>query len=111
MIIHGYILREYTAFKKVMEGVFEDLAITDFQWKRVDMSFSTMDNKYYPNYTKLNRLLIACIANSQTTKIHMTQEISGMVRLKVLRQKISCEKSNFMIKLMKVKTEALIIVG
>lgn len=65
---HGYILREYTAFKKVMEGVFEDLAITDFQWKRVDMSFSTMDNKYYPNYTKLNRLLIACIANSSNDK-------------------------------------------
>ena len=27
-----------------------------------------MDNKYYPNYTKLNRLLIACIANSSNDK-------------------------------------------
>ena len=65
---NGYILTEYTAFKKVMKDVFEELAITDFKWKRVDMSFNTMDSKYYPNYTKLNRLLIACIANSSNDK-------------------------------------------
>lgn len=65
---NGYILTEYTAFKKVMKDVFEELAITDFKWKRVDMSFNTMDNKYYLNYTKLNRLLIACIANSSNDK-------------------------------------------
>lgn len=65
---NGYILTEYTAFKEVMNDVFEELGITDFKWKRVDMSFNTMDNKYYPNYTKLNRLLIACIANSSNDK-------------------------------------------
>lgn len=65
---NGYILTEYTAFKEVMNDVFEELAITDFKWTRVDMSFNTMDNKYYPNYTKLNRLLIACIANSSNDK-------------------------------------------
>lgn len=65
---NGHILTEYTAFKKVMIDVFEELEISDFKWKRVDMSFNTMDNKYYPNYTKLNRLLIACIANSANDK-------------------------------------------
>ena len=40
---NGYILIEYTAFKKVMKDVFEELAITDFKWKRVDMSFNTME--------------------------------------------------------------------
>ena len=65
---NGYILTDYSEFKKVMDGVFEELGITDFKWKRVDMSFNTMDNKYYANYTKLNRLLIACIANSSNDK-------------------------------------------
>ena len=61
---NGYILTEYTVFKEVMKDVFEKLAITHFEWKRVDMSFNTMDSKYYRNYTKLNRLLITCIANN-----------------------------------------------
>ena len=65
---NGYILTDYSEFKRVMDGVFEELGITDFKWKRVDMSFNTMDNKYYANYTKLNRLLIACIANSSNDK-------------------------------------------
>lgn len=65
---NGYILTEYTAFQKVMQDVFEELGVKEFKWKRVDMSFNTMDNKYYANYTKLNRLLIACIANSTNDK-------------------------------------------
>lgn len=65
---NGYILTGYKAFNKVMNSVFEELEIEDFKWKRVDMSFNTMDNKYYQNYTKLNRLLIACIANSSHDK-------------------------------------------
>ena len=65
---NGYILTGYKAFNKVMNSVFEELEIEDFKWKRVDMSFNTMDNKYYQNYTKLNRLLIACIANSSNDK-------------------------------------------
>ena len=64
----GYILTEYTAFKKVMQDVFDELGVSDFKWKRIDMSFNTMDNTYYSNYTKLNRLLIACIANSTNDK-------------------------------------------
>ena len=52
---NGYILTEYTAFQKVMQDVFEELGVKEFKWKRVDMSFNTMDNKYYANYTKLNR--------------------------------------------------------
>lgn len=65
---NGYILTEYTAFQKVMQDVFDELGAKDFKWKRVDMSFNTMDNQYYANYTKLNRLLIACIANSTDDK-------------------------------------------
>ena len=65
---NGYILTGYKAFNKVMNSVFEELEIEDFKWKRVDMSFNTMDNKYYQTYTKLNRLLIACIANSSNDK-------------------------------------------
>lgn len=65
---NGYILTEYTAFKKVMQDVFDELGVSDFKWKRIDMSFNTMDNTYYTNYTKLNRLLIACIANSTNDK-------------------------------------------
>lgn len=65
---NGYILTGYKAFNKVMNSVFKELEIEDFKWKRVDMSFNTMDNKYYQNYTKLNRLLIACIANSSNDK-------------------------------------------
>lgn len=65
---NGYILTEYTAFQKVMQDVFKELGVKEFKWKRVDMSFNTMDNKYYANYTKLNRLLIACIANSTNDK-------------------------------------------
>ena len=65
---NGYILTGYKAFNEVMNSVFEELEIEDFKWKRVDMSFNTMDNKYYQNYTKLNRLLIACIANSSNDK-------------------------------------------
>ena len=65
---NGYILTEYTTFQKVMQDVFDELGTKDFKWKRVDMSFNTMDNKYYANYTKLNRLLIACIANSTNDK-------------------------------------------
>lgn len=65
---NGYILTEYTAFKNVMQNVFDELGVSDFKWKRIDMSFNTMDNTYYANYTKLNRLLIACIANSTNGK-------------------------------------------
>lgn len=65
---NGYILTGYKAFNEVMNSVFEELEIEDFKWKRIDMSFNTMENKYYANYAKLNRLLIACIANSTNDK-------------------------------------------
>lgn len=39
---NGYILTEYSAFKKVMNDMFEELEISDFKWKRVDMSFNTI---------------------------------------------------------------------
>lgn len=65
---NGYILTEYTDFKNVVQGLFDELGISDFKWKRVDLSFNTLDNKYFTNYTKLNRLLIACIANSSSDK-------------------------------------------
>lgn len=61
---NGYISTEYTNFKNVMQDLFEELGVSDFEWKRVDLSFNTLDNKYFANYTKLNRLLIACLANS-----------------------------------------------
>lgn len=76
---NGYILTEYTAFQKVMQDVFEELGVKEFKWKRVDMSFNTMDNKYYTNYTKLNRLLIACIANSTNDK--NTYDINGLMKI------------------------------
>lgn len=65
---NGYILTEYTDFKNVVQGLFDELGISNFKWKRVDLSFNTLDNKYFTNYTKLNRLLIACIANSSSDK-------------------------------------------
>lgn len=61
---NGYISTEYTNFQNVMQGLFDELGVSDFEWKRVDFSFNTLDNKYFANYTKLNRLLIACFANS-----------------------------------------------
>lgn len=65
---NGYISTEYTNFKNVMQGLFDELGVSDFEWKRVDLSFNTLDNKYFINYTKLNRLLIACLANSTNDK-------------------------------------------
>ena len=65
---NGYISTEYTNFKNVMQGLFDELGVSDFEWKRVDLSFNTLDNKYFANYTKLNRLLIACLANSTNDK-------------------------------------------
>ena len=61
---NGYISTEYTNFQNVMQGLFDELGVSDFEWKRVDFSFNTLDNKYFANYAKLNRLLIACFANS-----------------------------------------------
>lgn len=61
---NGYILDEYSKFQEIMQNVFCEIGVNEFVWKRVDLSFNTMDNSYYENYTKLNRLLIACIANS-----------------------------------------------
>ena len=60
----GYILEKYSDFKKVMKTVFDEIGVDDFEWKRIDLSFNTLDNKYYENYTKLNRLLIACFASA-----------------------------------------------
>jgi|GEM_PF-6789157 len=60
----GYILTKYSAFKEVMEKVFDEIGVSDFKWKRIDLSFNTMNNQYYENYTKLNRLLIACFASA-----------------------------------------------
>lgn len=61
----GYILYKYSDFKKVMETVFDEIGIDDFKWKRLDLSFNTLnDSDYYENYTKLNRLLIACFASA-----------------------------------------------
>jgi len=50
--------------------MYDDIGITDFNWKRVDLSFNTMENNFYSNYTKLNRLHIACfvkLANDYNT--------------------------------------------
>ena len=61
----GYILDKYSDFKKVMKNVFDEVGIDDFKWKRLDLSFNTLnDNNYYENYTKLNRLLISCFASA-----------------------------------------------
>ena len=65
---NGYISTEYTNFKNVMQSLFDELGVSEFEWKRVDLSFNTLDNKYFTNYTKLNRLLIACFANSTNDK-------------------------------------------
>ena len=61
---NGYIITSYSEFQEVMQKLYEDIGITDFDWKRVDLSFNTMENNFYSNYTKLNRLLIACFAKS-----------------------------------------------
>ena len=47
---NGYISTEYTNFKNVMQGLFDELGVSDFEWKRVDLSFNTLDNKYFANY-------------------------------------------------------------
>lgn len=65
---NGYISTRYTDFKNVMQSLFDELGVTKFKWKRVDLSFNTLDNRYFSNYTKLNRLLIACFANSTNDK-------------------------------------------
>lgn len=59
----GYILKKYSEFEKLIQQIFNELDVEDFEWKRIDLSFNTLDNQYYANYTKLNRLLIACLAN------------------------------------------------
>lgn len=61
---HGYISNEFSEFENVMQGLFDELGISNFEWKRIDLSFNTLDDQYYANYTKLNRLLIACLANA-----------------------------------------------
>lgn len=62
--LDGYIIDSYSKFREVTETLFDEIGVTDFQWKRIDLSFNTMESCYYENYTKLNRLLIACIADS-----------------------------------------------
>lgn len=61
---YGYILTSYSEFQNVIQKLFYDIGVTDFEWKRMDLSFNTMKNDFYANYTKLNRLLIACFASS-----------------------------------------------
>lgn len=61
---HGYVVDSYSQFKEVVQDLFDEIGVEDFKWKRIDLSFNTMDCHYYENYTKLNRLLIACIADS-----------------------------------------------
>lgn len=61
---NGYIVDSYSKFKEVVQKLFDEIGVTDFRWKRIDLSFNTMESRYYENYTKLNRLLIACIADS-----------------------------------------------
>lgn len=60
----GYIANSYSKFKEVVKNLFDEIGVTEFKFRRVDLSFNTMDSQYYENYTKLNRLLIACIADS-----------------------------------------------
>ncbi len=60
----GYVADSYSQFNQIMDDLFDEIGVTDFKWKRIDLSFNTMDCHYYENYTKLNRLLIACIADS-----------------------------------------------
>lgn len=60
----GYIVTEYSTFKKIVRNIFTELGLDDFEWRRVDLSFNSMDSCHYENYAKLNRLLIACIAFS-----------------------------------------------
>lgn len=60
----GYISTEYSEFKEIVQGVFDEIGIEDFEWKRIDLSFNSMDSCHYEDYAKLNRLLIACIADS-----------------------------------------------
>lgn len=62
--MQGYISTEYTEFQEIMQNLFDELDISKFEWRRVDLSFNAMDEKSYSNYIKLNRLLIACFANS-----------------------------------------------
>lgn len=61
---NGYILEKYSDFERVMKNVFDEIGVDDFEWKRLDLSFNTLDNTHYENYTKLNRLLIACFASA-----------------------------------------------
>ena len=49
----SYILENYSDFKKVVKNVFDEIGVNDFEWKRLDLSFNTLDNAYYKNYTKL----------------------------------------------------------
>lgn len=61
---NGYIIDSHSKFKKVVQKLFDEIGVMDFKWKRIDLSFNTIESSYYENYTKLNRLLIACIADS-----------------------------------------------
>lgn len=61
---NGYIADEYSEFQATVKDLFDELGLNSFEWKRIDLSFNTLDNMYYANYTKLNRLLIACLADS-----------------------------------------------
>lgn len=62
--MRGYISTEYTEFQEKTKNLFNDLGISKFEWRRVDLSFNTLDQSHYFDYIKLNRLLIACFANS-----------------------------------------------
>lgn len=61
---NGYIDCEYTTFKRKVQVLFDELDIKEFEWKRIDLSFNTLNDSYYQDYVKLNRLLIACVADS-----------------------------------------------
>ncbi len=64
----GYIMESYSEFQEKMKKIFTKLRVKDFRWRRVDLSFNTMNKCYFQDYRKLNRLLIACFINMTNAK-------------------------------------------
>lgn len=61
----GYIMDRYSDFNRVTSAVFDEIGAENFKWNRLDLSFNTLDDRYYEDYEKLNRLLIACFAYAE----------------------------------------------
>lgn len=62
------LVKTYSELKKILEQAFEEMKITNFRITRADFCFNSDQSEDYELFKKLNKLLIACIADAENIK-------------------------------------------